>query len=467
MTKKTNIMFFFADDQRFDAIAALGNPEIHTPNLDALVERGVTFTHAHIPGGTSEAVCMPSRAMLNTGRSLFHIQDSGSEIPPEHVTIGEVFRQAGYRTFGTGKWHNGTASFQRSFTDGDEIMFGGMADHWNVPVYHYDPNGRYEQTRPEIVDPRLENHIRLRHCDHISAGLHSSQMVCDAAIRFIEELGDNEAFYAYVSFLAPHDPRSMPKEFLDMYDPAKISLPKNFMGGHPYNTGALHIRDEMLAPFPRDPDDTCRQIAEYYAMISHLDHELGRVVDTLKNSGLLDNTIIVFSADNGLALGQHGLFGKQNCYEHSVRVPLLFAGPGIPCGERRDSRVYLFDVFPTLCELCGLSIPESVDGCGLRTAIDNPGVAVRDALYFAYAEFQRAVKHGDFKLVEYVIEGRRHATQLFNLAEDSWELNNLAASPAHTSILENMRQILFRLGDEWGDLESPWGKTFWQGYGTR
>ena len=149
--KKPNIVFFFTDDQRFDTIAALGNREIKTPNMDRLVRRGTAFTQAHIPCGTSGAVCMPSRAMLHTGRTLFHLQDEGQEIPPEHITMGETLQRAGYAAFGTGKWHNGTASYARSFSHGGEIFFGGMYDHWNVPAHSFDPAGKYENRVPHCA----------------------------------------------------------------------------------------------------------------------------------------------------------------------------------------------------------------------------------------------------------------------------------------------------------------------------
>ena len=153
---------------------------------------------------------MPSRAMLHSGRTLFHIDDCGQKIPKEHVTLGEALQNAGYRTFGTGKWHNGRDSYQRSFTDGDEIMFGGMADHWNVPVYHYDPSGKYETELAVVRNPQDQNRIRMRPCDHIHCGIHSSQVLCDAAVKFIEGYDDDNPFFTYVSFLAPHDPRTMP-----------------------------------------------------------------------------------------------------------------------------------------------------------------------------------------------------------------------------------------------------------------
>jgi arylsulfatase A-like enzyme len=460
---KPNIVFFFTDDQRFSAIDALGIEDVRTPNIDKLAARGTLFTHAHIPCGTSGAVCMPSRAMLHTGRTLFHIEGAGESIPNEHRMLGETLQNNGYRTFGSGKWHNGRASYQRSFTDGDEIMFGGMADHWNVPVYHFDPTGRYDSRLALCREPTKSNRVSMLPADHVHAGVHSSEILADATVKFIAEYDDDKPFFAYLSFLAPHDPRTMPERFLNMYDPDRITLPRNFTGGHSFDNGSLHIRDEELASFPREPMETRRHIAEYYGMITHLDYELSRVVDALESKGILDETIIVFAGDNGLAVGQHGLFGKQNCYEHSVRVPLIFAGPGVPQGSRSDAYVYLFDVFPTLCDLTGIDTPDTVEGESLVKAMGDPGKAIRETMYFAYCDSQRAVKTRQHKLVEYVVDGQNNMTQLFDLDKDPWEISNLAAEPGHEQQVDDLRREMARLCDEWGDKETSWGKAFWSG----
>lgn len=461
MSDTPNVLFFFTDDQRFDTIAALGNDAIKTPNLDKLVARGTTFTHAHIPSGTSGAVCMPSRAMLNTGRTLYHLDGAGQSIPDEHKLLGEMFQENGYRTFGTGKWHNGKAAYARSFTDGDEIFFGGMNDHWNVPAYHFDPTGEYKTTIKRCPDFLKSKKEGLVGCDHITAGKHSSELFCDAAIKFIENIG-TEPFYAYVAFMAPHDPRVMPEQFKKMYDPAAIELPPNFNGGHPFPIGCTKIRDEVLADFPRDPVEIKEHIADYYAMISHLDHELGRVLDSLKKNGKLDNTIILFAGDNGLAVGQHGLMGKQSCYEHSNRVPLIFAGPDIPENVKTDAYVYLFDIFPTLCEMIGAEIPASVEGLSLVNAINDRSDKVRDKLFIGYEKFQRAIKDRRYKLIEYNADNQRN-TQLFDLANDPWEMHNLAADPAHRDRVKKMREALVEWSRDWDDFDTPWGEDFWSG----
>ncbi len=462
MNKKPNIVFFFTDDQRFDTICALGNDAIITPNLDKLVKRGTTFTHAHIPCGTSPAVCMPSRAMLNSGRKLFSIEGAGENIPENHTTIGEALQKNGYNTFGTGKWHNGKKAFNRSFSDGAEIFLGGMMDQWNVPAFDYDPSGKYDSACLQTPEPHRSNKTIEIPCDHIKSGKHSSELLCEAAIERINNCDSDKPFYMYISFLAPHDPRTMPQKFKDMYDPEQIELPENFLGGHPFETGALEIRDELLASFPRRPDETKEHIAEYYAMITHLDDQLGLVVKSLQDKGILDDTIIVFAGDNGLALGQHGLFGKQNCYEHSVRVPLIFAGPGIPENKRTSAQAYLFDIFPTLCQLTGADIPESVEGLSLTRAMSEPVECVRKSMYFAYCEFQRAVKKDNFKLIEYVFEGKHIQTQLFDLEKDPKEIKSLANLPEHSEKISELRAEMLKLRNEWNDLGSTWGKAFWK-----
>jgi len=457
MSKKPNILFFFTDDQRFDTIRALGNDQIFTPNLDALVRRATTFTHAHIPGGTCGAVCMPSRAMLHTGRTLFQLDREGQEIPPGHTTLGECLRSAGYTTFGTGKWHNGRSAYARSFSCGDEIFFGGMGDHWNVPAYRFDPTGLYDSKCPYVADPFRSNTTEFRDCDHIEAGKHSTDLFVDAAVRFVEQQNSSDPFFMYISLMAPHDPRTMPREFLEMYDPESITLPANFLTEHPIDTGALAIRDELLAAFPRNPDEIKRHIAEYYAMISHLDHAFGRLIETLRKEGQLDNTIIVFAGDNGLAVGQHGLMGKQNLYDHSVRVPLILAGPGIPEGEQRESLVYLLDIFPTLCDLTSTSIPESVEGKSLVPCLNVRDADVRASLYLAYADSIRGVTDGRHKLIEYAC-GR---TQLFDLSNDPLEMQDISNEDASTVILAQMRQSLLNLSAEWDDESHPTGVEFW------
>lgn len=420
MADRPNILFLFTDDQRFDAVGALGNPEVITPNMDRLVERGTTFTHATIQGSICPAVSLPSRAMLMTGRSLYHApRDCG-----DFVTLPQHLQAHGYQTFGTGKWHNQPSSYARSFSDGGKVFYGGMSDHLEVPVFDFHPDGDY---------PEEDRYIGKEF---------SSELFSDAAIDFLGRCDDGP-FMAYVSYTAPHDPRMAPKEYEDLYDPARITVPENFSPVHPFDNGEMVIRDEMLAPFPRTPEIVQEHIAAYYAMITHLDAHIGRVLEALEETGRADDTIIVFAGDNGLAVGQHGLMGKQNMYDHSIRVPLTICGTGVPEGERSDALCYLLDVFPTLCDIIDLATPESAEGRSLAPIVRGEGAPVYDNLFFAYMDCQRAIRDDRWKLVEYFGEAER-VTQLFDLAADPWETANLVSAP-------DMEEQLTRLRGELAD----------------
>jgi arylsulfatase A-like enzyme len=423
---RPNIVIMLADDQRFDTIGALGNAAVKTPNLDALVTEGTTFTHAHTMGAMHGALCVPSRAMLMTGRTLFRLEKQGGVIPPAHAMLPEVLRAATYETYGIGKWHNDRASFARAFDGGAEIFFGGMADHAATPVFDFDPAGKY-------ADEKQRKGAKF-----------SSTLFADAAVKFLEERKSPTPFFLYVAFTAPHDPRMAPEEFARLYDPEKVALPPNFLPEHPFDNGELEVRDELLAPRPRTPEVVRAHIAAYYAMISHLDREVGRVLGALERTGRARDTLVVFAGDNGLAVGQHGLLGKQSVYEHSARVPLVMRGPGVPRGARRDALCYLLDVLPTLCDLLGIEAPATAEGLSLAPVLRGRRAEVRDSLFCAYRLFQRAVKRGDLKLITYRVKGVEH-TQLFDLAKDPWETRNLADAPERA---EDVR-ALARLLAEW------------------
>ena len=433
-TQRPNILFLFADDMRTSTIHALGGDELITPNLDQLVQNGTTFVNNYIMGGTSGAVSMPSRAMLMTGRYLFSLEREGQSIPEDHTMMGEAFHHAGYRTYGIGKWHNGQQSFNRGFKDGRGIFLGGMSDHWNVPVFHYDPTGEYAARIPYTESFETQK-VAYHNADYITSGKHSSELFSEYAIDFINNHDGKNPFFMYVAYLAPHDPRVMPPEYLQMYDTAKIALPVNFMPEHPFDNGHMRGRDEVLLGHPRHKADVKKEIQHYYAMVTHLDEQIGRIVDALKKKGLYENTIIVFAADNGLAVGQHGLLGKQNLYEHSLRVPLIFIGKDFEAGKKEERFTYLLDVFPTLCELTQTPIPASVESQSVLSKNK------REVMYFGFRHLQRAVRKDDFKLIEYQVNGVE-TIQLFDLKNDRWEMNNLANDPKHAKTLLEMRKLL-------------------------
>lgn len=455
-----NILFLFTDDQRFDTIRALGNADIETPNIDRLVREGTAFTNAYIMGGTSPAVCSPSRAMLFSGRTIWNTPcqgEYGFELPPEFVTLPEAFRGKGYATFATGKNEPGQKGhFARSFAYGENILFKGMTrTQYEMPLFDHQPDGDYLQRKAVV-----------------KKGVHSAELYAESCVDFLESRAHaGGPFFAYVAFQTPHDPRESPPEFRERYKDAEMPLPANFLPEHPFNNGMLRIRDENLAPFPRTEEIVRKEIADYYACITHTDAQIGRILDALEITGQRGNTVIVFASDNGLAIGSHGLMGKQNVYEHSVRVPLIIAGPGIPKGETRSQLCYLYDIHPTLCEMAGVPVPETVQFRNLMPVLKDPHAIHREHLYFAFMSWQRAVTDGHHKLIEYCVGGKR-TTQLFDLSEDPEETRNLSNVIEKEPVLSRLRKLLeeerVRLND--GNSASPFsdkqGKDFWSVYET-
>jgi arylsulfatase A-like enzyme len=444
--KQPNILFLFADDQRAGTIRTLGNQEIITPNIDNLANSGVSFDNAYIMGSFSSAVCSPSRAMLMTGRNLYGIDKQGGNalILAANETLPETLRKSGYQTFGTGKQHNGKDVFARGFSDGAEIFFGGMTDQWNVPVYHFDTTGKYNKKMPVIKNPEANNQIEYKEgCDHIMAGKHSSELFSDAAIEFLKRRDTKKPFFAYVSFTAPHDPRSMPIEYEKMYDTTKIAVPPNFLPNHPWDFGEYKIRDEVLAQFPRTIPEVKTNLRDYYASITHLDAQIGRIIEALKQSGEYENTIIIYAADNGIAIGQHGLFGKQNLYEHSINVPFIISGPNIPKNQRSGAFCYLFDLFPTICELLNIEIPKTVQGKSFIASVKEKNKPHRESMIYGYKEFMRGYRKGDYKLIEYFVNGERHS-QFFNVAQDKFETKNLLDAKKSATKYAGMKQEMIQ-----------------------
>jgi arylsulfatase A-like enzyme len=232
-------------------------------------------------------------------------------------------------------------------------------------------------------------------------------------------------------------------------DAETLSLSRNFLPRHPFDNGALLIRDELLAPHPRTAAAMRRHLADYYATISDLDHQVGRILRALEERGGAGDTVIIFTSDQGLAVGgRHGLMGKQNLYEH-VKPPLILAGPGIPHG-RSDALVYLFDLFPTICELAGVATPAVVEGKSLVPVIRGEAPWVRDSLLGAYADSQRMVRDGRWKLIRYRAGGVRNA-QLFDLKDDPDELTNLADDPRHRGERERLERLLAEARARFGD----------------
>lgn len=458
VSEKPNVLFLFADDLSYDAMIASGNRQVNTPNLDRLTQSGMNFTHCFNQGSWVPAVCMASRAMLITGQYLNHAKSNLNSAK----LWGETFSEAGYETFLTGKWHNKEKTAMKSFNT-IKAMAEGMYETKDGPTGsgYNRPTAENNSWSPD--NKLLEGHWSPKVKDMVitenkkSIGepyiveKHTSELYADHAIEFLENFagGSSQPFFMYVSFNAPHDPRQSPKEFVDLYDPDKIELPVNYLPEHPFDQGDRYtLRDEILAPFPRTPDAVKVHIQEYYAIISHLDQQIGRILDALEKTGKLDNTYIIFSADNGLAMGKHGLMGKQNQYDHSIRMPLVISGPGIPRGKASDELVYLQNLFATSCELTGVQVPESVEFKSLVPILEGKEGNGYESIFGSYIDYQRMIRTKDFKLILYP---EVNQVQLFNLNDDPNEMINLAYKPEYSSTVSELYKKLLGLQIEVGD----------------
>lgn len=438
---RPNILFIFADDHCHEALSAFGS-QVRTPNLDRLVNRGVTFTSAFNQGAWHGAVCVASRTMLNTGCFLWHAKALEKTLDQE-VEAGRFWSQylarAGYDTYMTGKWHVKTDAKRLFHVTGN--IRGGMPNQvkagYNRPV-----EGEEDAWKPWDT----------KHGGYWKGGKHWSEVVGDDGEAFLKQAGTCEKpFFMYLAFNAPHDPRQSPKEYVDMYPAESVAVPADFLPEYPYKDAmgcSKKLRDEKLAPFPRTKHSIKVNRQEYFAIISHMDTQIGRILDALDRSGKADSTVIFFTADHGLAVGHHGLLGKQSMYGHSVRVPLIVAGPGIPADRRIDAPVYLQDVMPTSLELAGIEKPDHVQFQSLLPLIEGKREKSYDAIYGGYMNLQRMVRQGDHKLIHYPKIDR---TLFFDLGEDPLEMNDLSGDPRSAARIEKLWEAFRKLQAEVGD----------------
>lgn len=420
--KKPNILLLLADDQRADSIGAMGNPHVNTPNLDSLAAQGMRFRANYVAGGNTGAICSPSRAMLMTGRTYSRIEGNQDiyNLPPQPM-LPDRLRAQGYRTYMTGKWHNGEAALLNAFDEGGAIYKGGMGNHLTLPV-------------SDLVDGKLTPPKRVPKF--------STETFTDRAVSFLKDRKDDKPFFLYVAFTVPHDPRMPQSPWKERYEANPPPAPANFLPQHPFDLGCLTIRDENLAPWPRPEWMVREQLGHYYALIDQLDAGIGRILKALDDTGERENTIIVYAADNGLSLGSHGLMGKQSAYEEAMRVPLIVSGPGVKKGGDCKGVTALYDLMPTLCEAGGAPVPDGLDGRSLWPVLRGEKAGVRDRFAFGVrwqGVNMLTLREGDWKLIRYP---RIDHTQLFDLGKDPDEMHDLAGDPAQAVRVKSMLAAL-------------------------
>ncbi|MEQ1859218.1 MAG: sulfatase-like hydrolase/transferase [Chthoniobacteraceae bacterium] len=457
--RRPNILFIIVDDQSpFDFRFYNPKSALQSPNIDKLAAEGMVFDSARHMGAFIGGVCTPSRHMIMSGRTLWHLPigpGAKGHCPPnlEQNTLAAVFNRAGYDTMRTCKNGNSYAGANKQFTVVRDATKRGGTDE-SGSTWHGD---------------QVMNYLAGR-----------------------EAKKDADPFLIYFGFSHPHDTRDGRPELLEKYgatnhadpkslppvNPKQPELPANYLPKHPFNNTHADVRDEVSVSGMwknRDEATVRNEIGREFACSENIDIQIGRVLAKLEAMGELDNTYIFYTADHGMAIGRHGLQGKQNLYEHTWRVPFIAKGPGIKPGTRATGNIYLLDTVATLCDVAGIAAPESSEGISFKPVLEGKTDAVRDVQYGAYCggtkPGMRCVKQGDWKLIKYDgMNGTVHETQLFNLAANPDELlkehgkadpmqTNLAGDPKHADKLNEMEALLLaemrRLNDPYRFWNQP------------
>lgn len=450
---KPNIVFIITDDQAADAVAAskLWGAEksgLRTPNLDQLYQNGTVFRQAYNMGAWHGAVCVASRSMLMTGRFVWNTREQEKSkfaaTLAQEKSWSQRMKRAGYSTYLSGKWH--VEADATKIFDHTVHIRPGMAP--TVPESYNRPiEGKPDKWNP--ADPATRGLW--------TGGKHWSEVLADDAEAFVKQAaGEKKPFFMYLAFNAPHDPRQAPQSWLDQYPVEKIPVPENFLPINPHrvimgmeNADASSVlRDEKLAPFPRTEFAIRTHRKEYYALVSHTDEQVGRIMKALQGAGVAGNTIIVFTSDHGLAIGRHGLMGKQSMFEHSMRVPFVISGPKIPQGKVIDERIYMQDAVATSLDMAGAD-REGIDFKSLRPLLEGSGKSHYDAIYGAYElGTQRAVIVGKDKLILYP---KGKVALLYDLEKDPLEKSPIPDSPASAAMKKRLFAKLLDLQKENGD----------------
>ena len=423
--KRPNILFIIADDQSpFELKTYNSESSLDTPVIDRLAAGGLVFDRAYHMGSFSGAVCSPSRHMVMSGRTIWHLGGKGKKGKGKNSamdalaenSMAAVFNRAGYDTMRTCKKGNSFARANAQFTVvKDATKRGGDAES--------------------------------------GSAWHAQQVLDYLGER--ESNKDADPFLIYYGFSHPHDPRTGRENLLKKYASVNHgdksappilnsnapALPGNYLPAHPFPHGHPGLRDEVNVPgvWERRDEATMRnELGRQYACSENIDIQIGRILKKLEAMGELENTYIIYTSDHGMAIGRHGLQGKQNLYEHTWRVPFIVSGPGIK-PARVPGNIYLLDVLGTLCDLAGVDAPEGIESKSFRPLLEGKKEIVRDVLYGVYCggskPGMRSVRKGDWKLIKYdTLDGKVHETQLFNLKENPHEFLKEHHLPAVTAL---------------------------------
>ena len=392
LTAQKHVLIIKTDDQSNQTIGAYGNLSMVTPNIDMLAAEGTRFTAAYNMGCWSPAVCIPSRTMFMYGKQLWEAKNINRKKAPK--SMPEIFKENGYHTFMTGKWH---ALGPRPSKIFDQI--GGVPTKGQLKTFYSEKGHMTDVTAKETID-------------------------------FIRTYDSDKPFFAYVAFNAPHVPRETAQKYYDLYPHKKIQLPPSFEDNMPLNKEVAY----QYAPDPLRKNTMQKRVQQNNAMVSHIDVQVGNIIKSLKDKGIYDNTIIVFTSDHGINFGENGVAGKVCLYEPSVTAPLILKAPNIKSNAIVSSRVYLQDIVPTLYELLAFEWNESSDFSSLKSLLEGKKQQGQ-SIYLAMFDDQRGIVSKNDKLIYYP---KTEHLELYNLKKDPWETTNIAQKKTSKVVIKKL-----------------------------
>ncbi|HET7218810.1 MAG TPA: sulfatase [Vicinamibacterales bacterium] len=440
--RRPNVLLIMADDLN-DDLGTYGHPLVKTPNLDRLAARGVRFDRAY----TQFPLCSPSRVSLLTGlrpdtTRVYDLQTDFRTILPDVVTLPQTFKRNGYVAARVGKiYHYGNPG---------QIGTSGLDDpaSWDVVI---NPRGIDKDEEAQLTNLTPKRGLGSALAFYASPApdeAHTDGKVAAETIALLEKY-KQRPFFIGAGFYRPHCPFIAPRKYFDLYPLDRIAAP----GFSPEQLAQVPRAALFTTPPNWDvPEAGQREvIRSYYASISFLDANIGKLLDALDRLGLADNTIVVFVSDHGYHLGDRGQWMKQTLFERSARAPLIVAGAGVPSKGRSSSRTVEFlDLYPTLADLAGLSAPAGVQGRSLTPLLKEPGSAWDHP---ALTQVQRGVGAESFKGYSVRTERWRYTewdagkkgVELYDEVGDPYEMRNLADDPVHRGTVADLQRVLRRM----------------------
>ena len=444
---KLNVLFIVVDDLRPE-FGAYGFKYIHSPNLDRLAQQSVVFDRAYC----QQAVCSPSRSSLLTGTrpdttKVWDLVTHFRTALPDVVTLPQHFKQNGYFVQGMGKIYHGgyddPQSWSVPWSKPKVVTYG-------LPANEVRQKASQEEKKDEDEKQQGARGPAFEAADVPDNTFHDGALA-DMAIATLREMAKkNQPFWLGVGFTKPHLPFVAPKKYWDLYDPAKIALAPNPFRPKGAPEYAILPGNELLnyqgvPPFPL-PDDEARKLKHgYYAAISYMDAQLGKVLDELDRLKLRDNTIIVLWGDHGWKLGEHGAWTKHSNVENDTHAPLMISVPGLKtAGVHSNSLVEFVDVYPTLAELAGLSLPKHLEGTSLASLLNNPAESVINAAFSQYPRKKLmgyTMRTDRYRFTKWVDRNDRtkvDAIELYDEVTDPQENVNIAKDPKNAELVKKL-----------------------------